>query len=430
METIRSKLLPAGARPISVSVAGLLVQLASLSADATAYIDLEDAGVRSAMQTERIAPRELLAWADAGSRRVAVAASGHARAGASSLANQTPARDPVAGSGRPLGARAAPEPRPASLRPAGGEFDAAGRWAGRLDLPPTPLIYLEYGNEDKGAFQRVSESAFGDDRSDGSFSQSFLLSASWRRGLHEHVSVSLEQHVFTPSGENKRSPTAVDGDRPFAAYFGGGFGFTRLTGRWIHRLDLRLGVVGKMAGGDDVQSALHRVGDKAATVWDDQVTDRMGAVVEYRPTVRWLTRCRSACAEFALQGALVGGNLLTYQGLGATLRLGTRLDRDFGPPVFSQFAKGPSANDARRWGWSVFAGEERRHVHRNYLLEGPAARTGRHTVVMSTYPSDRHFGADLRIDKTTVSLVLVRRAPEFMGQPPQQFVRVGIGASY
>lgn len=115
---------------------------------------------------------------------------------------------------------------------------------------------------------------------------------------------------------------------------------------------------------------------------------------------------------------------------GSALRQCTRLDGEVGPPVFSQFGKGTSTDAARRWGWSEFAGEERRYVHRNDLLEGPPALSGRRTVAMLPYPSDRQFGADLRIDKTTVSLVLVQRAPEFEGQLPQQSVRVGVGASF
>lgn len=300
----------------------------------------------------------------------------------------------------------------------------------RVDLQPAASVYVEFGNEDKGVFKGASRSAFGEDASDGGLSMSFFAAYVWPRGDDERLSLSVEQHVFTPAGENKRAPSAVDGDRPFAAYLGGGFGYALRDGPWVHRLDLRLAIVGQMAGGGDLQNLLHGASGKALTVWDDQIAPRAGVIAEYRPALRLRTRCRALCAEFAPHLALLQGNLIAYEGLGATLRLGNRLDRDFGPPVFSPLARGPFVTDHRGFTWSVFAGEERRLQHRNYLLEGPTAASGRRTVDMLRRAGDRQFGADLRLARTTFSVVLVRRAAEFEGQLAQQFVRVGIGGSY
>jgi lipid A 3-O-deacylase len=263
-------------------------------------------------------------------------------------------------------------------------------------------IYVEIANEDKGALRGTSELAFGRDDSDGNFSHGFFVAYSWARSAREQVSVSFEQHVFTPSGENKRSDTAVAGDRPAAAFLGGGVAYVLDAEGWV----------------------------QAISAWEDQVADRTAVIAAYRPALRWLSGCRPMCVELAPHAALVQGNVLAYEGLGTTLRVGNRLDRDFGPPEFSPLSRGPYHSDYRGLSWSVFAGVERRQMRRNYLLEGPASVSGLRTVSMLLHTGDRQFGTDVRYARATASLVFVRRAAEFNGQAPQQFVRVGLGMSY
>jgi lipid A 3-O-deacylase len=192
-----------------------------------------------------------------------------------------------------------------------------------------------------------------------------------------------------------------------------------------------LGVVGGNAKGAEVQATLHKQGGKQAiSAWEDQVADRTAVIAAYRPALRWLSGCRPMCVELAPHAALVQGNVLAYEGLGTTLRVGNRLDRDFGPPEFSPLSRGPYHSDYRGLSWSVFAGVERRQMRRNYLLEGPASVSGLRTVSMLRHTGDRQFGTDVRYARATASLVFVRRAAEFNGQAPQQFVRVGLGMSY
>ncbi len=294
------------------------------------------------------------------------------------------------------------------------------------------FVYTEFANEDKGVLQGASDAVFGDNTSDGGMTHGFLFSHMHDIGANRQLSLGFEQHLFSPSGQNKRNRSATVGDRPFAGYLGAGVGYTRRDGRWLQRAELKLGVVGPDAQGREVQNAAHEDVVAAGTheAWNDQVANRRGAIVGYRVARRWLTDCRPICLEATPHGVVTRGNLLAYEGLGLSLRAGNRLDRDFGPPVFSMLSRGGHTTNHRGFSWSVGAGIEQRLVRRNYLLQGPTIESGATSVAMLRGLTERQFGADVAWKSTTLSLTFVRRGAEFPGERPQDFMRLGLAVRH
>ncbi|ODS22958.1 hypothetical protein AB835_11430 [Candidatus Endobugula sertula] len=147
-------------------------------------------------------------------------------------------------------------------------------------------FYFELGNEDKGIFTQTSKEIFGNDNSDGNFSQGLYFS--YTSNYHENgkLEYSLEQDVYTPSFDNKSAPTAVIGDRPYAAFLGLGANYIRKSGDknilhrsadFIQQFNIKIGVVGHDAGGQELQDFAHRIrGATEYTGWSDQVENKYG----------------------------------------------------------------------------------------------------------------------------------------------------------
>ncbi len=301
-------------------------------------------------------------------------------------------------------------------------------------------IYFEFVNEDKGAFTPISELLYGDDHSDGHLTQSLYLSFTNSVEENRKLEFSLEQAVFTP--ENKRAESSEYGDRPFAGYLGIGADLIikrdekNLTD-WlkfdiIHRTGFDIALLGEPSGAKKVQNWAHdKKGVDSYSGWDDQVDFRLGTTISHRIITRFRKNFAYFDVELAPHAVLSISNVVGYQGVGATFRLGKDLQNDFSPSIFSLLSNGnESVTDAETFTWNLFYGVEGRHIFNNYLLEGETTITDRSTVNMKNLVADIQAGVVFNFVPVAVTISITNRSKEFEGQiNNQQYLRFGFNVS-
>lgn len=302
-------------------------------------------------------------------------------------------------------------------------------------------IYIEYANEDKDIFEDLSQNFFGDDNSDGNFTQGLYLSYTTTGFSENHkVSYSIEQDIFTPSGNAKRLPRAVVGNRPFAGYLGIGLSYTlknnlilqkgSFSSDIIQHIGLKLGVIGSDSKASEFQDELHDIIDATEyNGWEDQVKNKYGGIFSYYlyPRLHYKLIGDSLGVELSPHAGLSAGNLISYAGAGFTVRIGSNLTKDYGPKLFSLLSSGNNmVTDHRGFSWHLFFGVEHRYMDRNYLLEGRTGISGLRTVAMRDEVTDLQVGGVLNFNWGALSLSLIERSREFETQAnKQQFLRVG-----
>ena len=121
-------------------------------------------------------------------------------------------------------------------------------------------------------------------------------------------------------------------------------------------------------------------------------------------------------AGFAPHYGIALGNVDTSASTGFTMRIGDRLDDNYGPPRVRPAVAGPGFYDYKEGiGWYLFGGLEGRLVGRNIFLEGNSFRKSAnvepHRVV-----ADANLGIAVQFGNTELSYTHVFRSPEFQGQ--------------
>ena len=110
------------------------------------------------------------------------------------------------------------------------------------------------------------------------------------------------------------------------------------------------------------------------------------------------------------------GNVFTYAGAGAALRIGQNLDLDFGPPFIRPSLPGGTLVKRRdEWGWYLFAGVEGRAVARNIFLDGNTFADSP-SVDKRPFIGDLQFGATGMMGPFRLSFTQIMRTEEFYGQ--------------
>ncbi len=302
-------------------------------------------------------------------------------------------------------------------------------------------LYLEFANEDKGALTPISEFLFGEDHSDGHLTQALYLSYTHSLKRNQKLEISLEQDVFTP--DDKYAESSEYGDRPFAGYLGVGGDFIVKTDEknlnsflnfdLIHRVSLDLGVTGPPSGAQKFQNWAHdKKGVPSYSGWDDQVEFRFGTTAAYRIITRFRRELKYIDLELSPHGVFSISNVVGYQGVGATFRLGKDLQSDYNPVIFSPLSNGNEClTDVQKFSWNLFYGIEGRHIFNNYLLEGTTSVTNRQTVSLEEFVADMQVGLILNFAHVSTAVSITNRTKEFKGQDHnQQFMRLGINVSF
>ena len=240
------------------------------------------------------------------------------------------------------------------------------------------------------------------------------------------LGLAVGHSIFAPTNIEATFPSP--NDRPYAGWLylattlvGERFGVGGAPDR-LDTLELSLGVIGPSAGGERVQNRWHSfLGLGEAEGWQNQIPDQPGVVLFYER--KWRADS-GALTGFdprlsidvlpALSGSL--GNILTYAGVGATVRIGRNLDVDWGPDRIRPGLSGTGyARHGDGFGWYLFAGVEGRAVAYNAFLDGPWFRASP-DVEKKPLVADFQTGAALTWHGFRLAYSYVVRTREFDGQ--------------
>jgi lipid A 3-O-deacylase len=236
--------------------------------------------------------------------------------------------------------------------------------------------------------------------------------------LRARASFSLGQNIFTP--EDTTATQLITDDRPYAGWLYMGFGLVANQGtKRYDKLELEIGVVGPYSSAEDVQTFWHSMlGLQVPQGWDNQLNNEPGAVLYYEQTRRLEKQSIGWGLDVDVLpffgGAL--GNIFTYAEAGITLRLGSGLEDDFGPPRIRPSLPGSAYfRPEKGFNWYVFAGVEGRAVLYNIFLDGNTF-TDSHSVDKEPFVGDLQAGLVVQWNRFRITYTQIFRTKEFEGQ--------------
>jgi lipid A 3-O-deacylase len=236
--------------------------------------------------------------------------------------------------------------------------------------------------------------------------------------LKARASFSLGQNIYTP--EDTAAIQLVTEDRPYAGWLYMGFGLVANQGsKRYDQLELEIGMVGPYSFAEDVQTFWHSLlGLQVPKGWDNQLKNEPGAELYYQQTRRFEKQNVGPGLNFDVLpnfgGAL--GNIFTYAAAGITVRLGSELDDDFGPPRIRPSLPGSAYfRPEKGFNWYVFAGLEGRAVLYTIFLDGNTF-TDSHSVDKNTFVGDLQAGLVVQWNRFRISYTQIYRTKEFEGQ--------------
>ncbi len=213
-----------------------------------------------------------------------------------------------------------------------------------------------------------------------------------------HYGFFAGQSMFTPEDLSLFQPDSRD--RPYGGWLYIGARLYRETDDVLDRAQVTIGVVGPGSGADAVQRwwhALHWFGGVPPQGWHAQIKDEPGLVLTEQRIWRVSLTRGSIDTELLPEATASLGNVFTYAGAGATLRVGQSLLADWGPARIepsldgSDFANFDQLNPLA---WSLFAGFEVRAVARNIFLDGNSFQ---HSANVTKVPLVADFDAGAAI---------------------------------
>ncbi|MGB6337731.1 MAG: lipid A deacylase LpxR family protein [Thermoanaerobaculia bacterium] len=227
--------------------------------------------------------------------------------------------------------------------------------------------------------------------------------------------------IYTP--EDTADPELIVDDRPYGAWLHYSSIFELRSSRSLHHFEADIGIVGPLAFGEEVQTAVHSLtGSQEPLGWDHQLDNELGLLLLYQwqrriPGLELWSRDKSV-RLFDVTPDVTGtlGNVFSYLGAGLTLRLGYNLSEAFPgkiEPVVTEL-KGK-----KTWEIYVFAATEGRAVARNIFLDGNTFKDS-HSVDKETLVYDWGVGLVARYGRFAFSYRVVTRSPEFTLQEERQ----------
>jgi lipid A 3-O-deacylase len=290
---------------------------------------------------------------------------------------------------------------------------------------------------EKAVFSFVLENdVFAEQKADRHYSNGFQFSYLW--GLNEEprwaerladtlppfsealdirFEVSVGQKMFTPTDLSATEP--APGERPYAGLAYATLGMVSESDQDVlDQLQILVGVVGPSSGADEVQRFVHNViGAQRPEGWENQIAD------QFAWQLRW---SRSDVeAKFNVSGdyemdvvsqlSLSAGNLLSEAGLGASVRFGPSLPRQYGTArIYPSMPGSGFFEPSRHAGWYGFAGINQRYVFNDLTLDEPDARGFR--VRKERWGTDLQLGVAVYVGDWHVAYTEVWRSRSFAEQ--------------
>lgn len=247
---------------------------------------------------------------------------------------------------------------------------------------------------------------------------------------------ALGHNIYTPN--DIQATLVVPDERPYAGYLYAGIAVVAESdsesGNILDTWELDLGVVGPSALGEEVQNSFHRlIGSPKAMGWANQLEDEPTLSLMHERKWRHLWKHPESGLGFDITPHIGGsiGNVATYLNLGATVRVGKGLARDYGPPRIRPSLPGAGFFMPQEGiGWYVYAGVDGRAIAHNIFLDGNTFKDS-HGVDSNLWVGDAQFGLVLTFSKMQIAYTHVHRTKEFDGQDSgDNFGAVSISARF
>jgi hypothetical protein len=236
--------------------------------------------------------------------------------------------------------------------------------------------------------------------------------------LQARGSLSLGQNIYTP--EDITREELIKGDRPYGGWLYAGFGLVANQGsRRFDKIELTLGVIGPWSLAETVQVNWHSLfGLREPRGWDNQLNNEAAVNLFYEQAWRFDRRGFISGLDYDILphfgGAL--GNVFIYPAAGITLRVGSDLQDDFGPPRIRPSLPGGGIFRTRTgFNWYLFAGVEGRVVLRNIFLDGNTFSDS-HSVDKKILVGDLQTGIALQYKRLRVAYTQIFRTKEYDAQ--------------
>jgi len=240
----------------------------------------------------------------------------------------------------------------------------------------------------------------------------------------KNVLFSVFHGVYTPADGEAVEPIA--NDRPYAAALLLGAGYSARRGDSLHNTQLRLGIVGPSAKGEQLQNGVHKIiGAKQSHGWQNQLHDEPVLQLLHER----LHRMEFASVPWGFESDLIGhwggslGNFATYANAGAEWRFGRNLSTDFGTDPLRTEGENVARGIAppQRWAWHVFLSFDARAVAHNITLDGNTLGADR-SVDRVPWLGEYALGVGARVQDFVVEWRATTRSREYRtGQPAHAF---------
>lgn len=243
-----------------------------------------------------------------------------------------------------------------------------------------------------------------------------------RDGLQRNVIFSVGQTLFTPT-DDSRTDLIVD-DRPYAAWLFASLGYQTRNDRQLDTLEVRLGIVGPAALGQESQDLIHRIrGIARFEGWDNQLSNEPGAVFLWEHK-RKFTYVYHENSRFGFDvighSGISMGNVSTYLNAGGEVRIGWAVPDDFGTSALRPGGDNSTPNSTwhprtiggRVWGAHFFVSFDVSLVGHDIFLDGNTFRES-HRVDRKRVVSDVAVGFSFVYGAVKLSYAQIFRSREF-----------------
>lgn len=318
------------------------------------------------------------------------------------------------------------------------------------------VIQIEIGNEDRGVFRPIFEPifdpTFGELNSDGHLSSVWKVSYTPNRTnpkwfkpikanlfwLSDKSTVRTSSSIFQASFMPDQTQAQLGKlERPHAGFLAYEERISlsdqlRQHSQRIDTLTMTVGVVGPLSGAEEVHKLSHSIVGLSSTPWDE-LNNEPVLNFYYERAERFLLLKSQAeeNLEFVPYGGVALGNAFTHGSLGATLRLGSHLTKDFGAYRMGPLLNGNNfAQKGDYLAWSVFIGAEGRAVARNLFLDGNTFEDS-HSVDKNSLVGDAQIGFELGWGATRFTVTHLWRSEEFVTQyQPDKLLKAAFSYSF
>lgn len=228
--------------------------------------------------------------------------------------------------------------------------------------------------------------------------------------------LGIGQNIYTPENTRLRNPDPRD--RPYAGYLYANLTLDRRTWNTLDRFEVQAGVVGPSTFGRQAQDFVHDIlGDRRPRGWRYELHDE--PVFNINAERIWRAPLADLPGGFGVDalphvGAMLGTVRISASA-GARIRIGQRLEQDFGVPRIRPAIADAPAPVGDRFGWYLFAGASGSVVGRDLFLDGNTWRDSR-SVDLRPFVGDLEGGAAVFWHGIRLSYSQVWRSKEFVGQ--------------